>query len=382
MSTQDMANSVWAFGVLGMKHSQFLSAVNESMKKRMQMYLSGNKGSINRIKGQEVSNTIWGMASLNFYPEGLLDVLSAYLMKVLNYDMTTKKIANLFSKQEICNLAWSVAVFGEYPEELIKFLYMGIVGVGDKPDPSYVLECFGDDGLDQTHINSLMYLQIILDLEVGRKNNHFALPDNFPMAWTDLPRYSISNDDETGSSSPSGDDDNDMMNSGLDMEINTSQTQKAVSEAFDRIGFGHVDEYMLTMDDLAEEYNINMGAYPVALLSLDLANIQSKIGVELDGPGHFVTTLDRPQDGGDEGYVLSNVGSYQTSKNGRMRYTFNWNRDTQEVNGATYLKSRIFAGLGWDIINIAFWEWLEVNGEKESEEAFCRSLLSKHELPQ
>ena len=376
MTNQDMANTVWACGVLGMKHNQFLSAVNEAMKKRMQMYISGKKGSISRINGQEVSNLIWGMASLNYHPQGMLDVLSAYLMKVVNNDMSTKKIAQLFSKQEICNLAWSVAVIGEYPPKLLEFLYMGIVGVGDNPDPSYVLECYGDDSLDETHINSLMYLQIILDLELGRKNP-FALPDDFPMAWTDLPRFSISNGDGRGSSSPSILDEDDMMNSGGDLEINTSQTQEDVSEAFNRIGFGHVDEYILSMEDLAKAYSINMGPYPIDLLSLDLANIQSKIGVELDGPGHFVTSLDRR----DEGYVLSNIGHYQTSKTGKMRYKFNWSWDTQEVNGATNLKSRIFAGLGWDIINIAFWEWLEVNGETESQEAYCRSLLSKHKVP-
>jgi hypothetical protein len=253
---------------------------------------------------------------------------------------------------------------------------MGIVGVGDKSDPARVQKCFGDDGIDQTHINSLMYLQIILDLDLGREKHRFALPDNFPAAWTDNPAFSITSDEPTPSSS--ADDDYNMMNSGGYIEINTSRIQESVSEAFDRIGFGHIDEYTLTMEDLAVDYNINMGAYPVELLSLDLANVQSKIGIELDGPGHFVTVIDTPEASRDEGYVLSNVGYYQMSKNGMWRYTFKWNWDTQEVNGATFLKSRVFAGLGWHLINIPFWSWLDLDGNSELEDKYCRSLLNKN----
>ena len=57
--------------------------------------------------------------------------------------------------------------------------------------------------------------------------------------------------------------------------------QNQVSDAFDRIEFDHVDEYLLTMKDLAENYRIKVAPECTEVISLDIANVGSKLGIEV-----------------------------------------------------------------------------------------------------
>merc|ERR1712166_163344 len=119
------------------------------MRNRMEGYLDGNKSPMNRLQSQEMANSLWGMASLNYTPPGLLDTVS--------------NISRVISRTELANLAWTVAVFGEYHTKLIEVIYMGIIGTGDRPDPEYLQQQYGSSGILPTHLNSLVYLQIMLD---------------------------------------------------------------------------------------------------------------------------------------------------------------------------------------------------------------------------
>mmetsp|Transcript_60797 Transcript_60797/g.69899 ORF Transcript_60797/g.69899 Transcript_60797/m.69899 type:complete len:686 (+) Transcript_60797:953-3010(+) len=384
-SSQDISNTVWAFALLGLKHTRYLEAVEATMRNRMEGYLDGNKSPMNRLQSQEMANSLWGMASLNYTPPGLLDTVSRYFMELLNHDMTVSNISRVISRTELANLAWTVAVFGEYHTKLIEVIYMGIIGTGDRPDPEYLQQQYGDSGILPTHLNSLVYLQIMLDLELGPTQNPFILPDDFPIAWTSSSNnpsltaaHSNNGSTSSSSSSSSSTDTNGIM------ELNTSGVQNRVSAAFDRINFGHVDEYILTMKDLALDYQIQMTPVPaVEILSLDIANIESKIGVEVDGPGHWVSSID-----GDMNHILSSTGEYKPprGKEGMWNYKFNWNSDDQTMNGSTGLKQRMFHKLGWRIINIPLWDWypiddnINIGGDgaanKLKQEKYCQSLLS------
>jgi hypothetical protein len=367
LSPQDISNTVWSFGILGIKHSEFLKTVSENLQLRMKSYLGGNKNTMNRIKGQELSNSLLAMASLNFTPPELLRTVEAYLMNLMTYEesFTVPMIAGIFTRQELANLAWAVSVFGVYPKHLLEIIYMGLTGIGDRSDPSYVQQSFGDAGIERSHIISLLYLQTTMDLDAGQDSCAFRPPDNFPGAWTTKLDYSNHppGDDSTSSS---------MMDEDF-LELNTSKTQNDVSRAFSRIGFAHVEEFVHTMEDLAIEYGIQMSPYPTQLLSIDFANVESKIGVEVDGPAHFITRID-----GREGAITPSVGYFDT-KHGKLRYDFKWNEHDQEINGSTALKQRILKQLGWRIINIPFWDWQVVTGDAVAEDEFCRNLLDKLE---
>lgn len=349
MNAQNVANVAWGFAINGIKHREYFDAVVDSFETRMRNRLGGSFG------GQEIANTLWALATLNHNPKGLLSDLEDYISDVMFPNgFVVEDIAKVFTRQELANLAFSLCVFGEYPLRLVELLYTGILGSGDRNDPSYMRKVYADGGIDEIHINSLIYLQIMLDLEVGRGNHPFSLPEEFPQGWSEDPAFSSFSSDDVNIA-----------------EINTSNTQVTVSKAFDRIGFPHVDEYFLTMRDLVEQFGINMGAHPVQVLSMDIANVESRIGIELDGPGHWVSDIT------NEETILNDVGFYRPNKNGILEYKFFWNSDSQEINGSTALKCRMFEKMGWRIINIPFWDWTEIYGNDQLEEDYAQSVLNE-----
>lgn len=358
LSPQDASNTAWAFAIHGFKHELHLNAVSLYLQTMVKNYLVGtNKRALSETKGQEISNILWALATHNHKPKGLLKLLEEYIVDLFQDDFSVAKIAQVFTRQELANLAFSLSVFGEYPVRLVELIYMGLLGLGDRCDPSYVNKCFGDSGIEHMHVNSLMYLQAIMDLELGEERNHsFCVPENFPTDWTDYPAFQTKTvSDEVDSSSL--------------LDVFTSNTQVSVSKALDRIGFSHVDEHMITMADLVDDYGIKMGACPVALLSLDMADVDSRIGIELDGPGHWVTDVS------DSSRLLKNVGHYRTTSKGNFQYVFKWNEYDQEINGSTALKNRLFRAMGWRIINIPFWDWTPIFDDLDKEDEYVKRLI-------
>ncbi|KAL3916532.1 MAG: hypothetical protein SGILL_005134 [Bacillariaceae sp.] len=360
LSSQDVANTAWGFAIQGLKHKALQEAISQAYQQRMKNYLDARKGrrsSIAMIKGQEITNTAWALATLNCTPKGFLSSLEEYLVAIFDGEFTVAKISKIFTRQELANLGFALAVFGEYPSRLVELIYTGLIGIGDRSDPSYVQKHYDDSGIEQSHINCLVYLQTLLDLELGKTAHRFSLPDDFPSGWTgDLSKIT----------SPSASDDSMVARN---LEINTSNTQKAVSAAFDRLDFGHVDEDIHTMKDLVEMYGVQMASCPMEILSMDIANVESRIGIELDGPGHFITDIDNREN------LLSDVGFYRLNNKDVHEYTFAWNSHDQEVNGSTALKLRVFDLLGWQIFNIPFWEWAKIYNNKKKEEEYCQTVI-------
>ena len=375
-TTQDISNTCWAMGVVGLKHQTFLEAAEKELRSRMEAYVNGSRNSKTLILGQEMGNVLWAFATLDYTPSGILELVEKYWVAMFDGDLTVSNLSKYMSRQEMANIAWATAVFGEYPQKLIELLHNGILGVSEGLDPKYMQNTlYKDDGILPTHFNSLLYLQIMMDLDLGVDNNRFYLPENFPSGWTSNPALMApSNDPEKTSTT----DTNGIM------ELSTSAIQTRVSKAFDRIDFGHVDEYLLTMKDLVDEFGIQMPPLSTDILSLDIANIDSRIGVEVDGPGHWISNID-PSLNPD---ILESVGSYRkwSSKNGdhSFEYTFNWNANDQAINGSTSLKWRLFDKIGWKIISVPFWDWIPIDNVRkqadedelfEAQDNFCRALL-------
>jgi hypothetical protein len=349
ISSQDIANTAWSFAIHGLKHKSHLDSIANVMRTRWMARPAP------QMKGQEIANLIWACATLNHTPKGLLDVLEGYIVDIFQNDFDVGKISRVFTRQELANLAFGLCVIGIFPPTLVEIIYVGLLGTGNQRDPSYLQSIYGDTGIEQVHVNSLLYLQIMLDLILGKGAHPFRLPEDFPVAWTSGgSAFSLS-------SSSFGD--------GGFLEINTSNTQIAVSKAFDRIGFPHVDEHILSMKDLVEEYGINMGVNPVEVLSVDIANVDSRIGIELDGPGHWVSDIS------NDATLLRNIGHYRPIKKGVYDYVFKWNSMEQEMNGSTSLKLNLFERLGWKIIQIPFWEWTPVYSNDRLEEEYVERVL-------
>ena len=117
---------------------------------------------------------------------------------------------------------------------------------------------------------------------------------------------------------------------------------------------------------MSRKHGIRLSPKPIGILSIDIANIHEKIAIEVDGPAHFISRIDK--------YTASSTG-YSKRIKGKLEYQYSWNGDRQEMNGATALKDRLLNSLGWKVIHIPFWEWDAMGGDKSAEEDYCRGLL-------
>lgn len=311
------------------------------------------------FKPQEVANLIWAYATLNCRPKSsIVNTFAPYILQLCasgkkkgSYVYDETSISQKFNRQELANLAWSCAVLEQYPSDLIPLLYTGLIGSKqDDKSTARLTELYNDQGLQKKAIMSLLYVQVALDLEAPHLN--LNLPAKLLEIWSD----------QDNSSDPSdGNSENELMS------LNTSRLQKSVSSAFEKIGFQHVQEHVLGSDDL-QKHGITLSSSPLNFLSIDIANIAARVGIEVDGPSHFINVLDEPQ-GSEE----TNEGSKRQQSNGGKMWLFEWNGQRQ-VNGPTALKTRLLSHLGWRIIHIPFWEWNNF-GDEESQSAYCKKLL-------
>ena len=278
-------------------------------------------------------------------------------------------IAKLFGqRQELANLAWSCAVspslpsiiyrintlssnclahqvIGRYPKDLMNILYTGLVGTSNNPEQ--MKRVFNDDGLQKSSIMTLYYVQVAADVEAPHLR--LSLPLGFPNGW---------GEDETHVHTKANENDLIQMSSSM-LTLTVSKLQKTVSSMFDKIGFANVLEHVIDTNEIKDEYGIQLPHSPKEFLSIDIANVAKRLGIEVDGPGHFVRLLDKSG--------KSPVG---------LSHHF-YDRGENRVNGPTLLKHRLLTHLGWEIIHLPYWEFQDLAGDKEKEMAYCQRLLEQ-----
>ena len=351
---QDLANSAWAFAVLGLKHTAFMGALKKELMHRTSRYVRGEATGATQFKSQEVANLLWALATLNIPAGDLIRSVTPYIRATCqgrNKEITAASVANAFKRQELANMAWACAVFGEYPPELMDVLYTGLVGSTPDEDPLYMAQIYGDEGLQSQAVMTLIYVQAALDLSDSKQKK--SLPLTFPEDWKQL--------------SPSR---NDHMTDTFDeLNLSTSKMQRAVSNAFSRIGFHHVEEHVITMEEMANNHGINFAPKPIEMLSIDIANVEQKIAIEVDGPAHFVARIDGDIEEKDE------ETGYSKAIKGKLEYQFVWTGERHEINGPTALKQRLLCSLGWKVIHVPFWEWAQLRGEETAENDYCAKIL-------
>lgn len=340
-TNQDLSNTVWAYSTLGLLHSGFFKEAEKQVLKRLK--------NLRPFKGQEIANILWSFATLNAQPDhSLIDALSSYIAVVCsgtrNKIADEYSIAKVFKRQELANVAWSCAVIGRYPKDLMKILYTGIVGTAN--DPNRMKQIFNDDGLQQSSIMTLYYVQLAADIEASKLK--LALPAGFPNGWG-----------ESEGVRGNGDDLIQMSSSMLTLTI--SKLQRDVSNTFTDIGFENILEHVIDTNEIKDEYGVQLPQTPQEFLSIDIANIEQKVGVEVDGPGHFVRLIDD-----------AHKSSRETTLDGQFA-----DKGENRVNGPTLLKHRLLTHLGWNIIHLPYWEFQTLGGDRDKEKRYCEGLLQQ-----
>ena len=363
-TNQDLSNTVWAYSTLGILHTGFFKQAENEVVSRLR-----RKGY--KFRGQEIANIIWSFATLNAQPDlSMVDALSTFVVEQCrgsNGMVNEQSIVKLFGqRQELANVAWSCAVIGRYPKELMDIVYMGLLGTAN--DPKHMKELFNDNGLEKSTIMTLYYVQVAAQVEAPEL--HLSLPMGFPNGWGE-------GDDESNQSSGGGGSENDFIELSSSMlTLTISKLQKAVSGTFDKIGFKNVLEHVIDASEISNGYENNGQHSPKQFLSIDIANVDKLIGIEVDGPGHFVRLIDDSS---------SSLLSTTTAKSSTTTTITNMDDSRQQfadrgqnrVNGPTILKHRLLTHLGWYIIHLPYWEYQEFAGNIEREKRYCQGLLEK-----
>ena len=306
----------------------------------------------------------------------MVDALSSHVATLCRrrgdeYDGTA--IAKLFIEQELTNTGWAMAVLQRYPEELVDIVYRGLYGCGCSDDEVNRLR---QNGVQAEHVMSSLYTQIALDMEASHLGK--LLPGDFPQGWIESSNSGKSRGTKTKEQRSDDSGSTSMLN------LNSSRLQQIIGKALHRIGFDHVQEHTIGADDIfsARNRQIDTSSFPTEFLSIDIANIAEKIGIEVDGPAHFVTVLDDESD--ESGHIKSHSGRNtgggkmisSGGNGGKVMWEFLSN-GRRRVNGPTAFKHRLLSHLGWRIIHIPFWEWSELKGDEAAEEKYLRELLDE-----
>ena len=219
--------------------------------------------------------------------------------------------------------------------------------MGTNNDPDQMKRVFNDEGLQQSSIMTLYYVQVAADIEAPELR--LSLPKGFPNGW---------GEDEYNANTTGRDNDLVQMSSSM-LTLTVSRLQKAVSSAFDKIGFDNILEHVIDTNEIKDEYGIQLPHTPKEFLSIDIANVEKQIGIEVDGPGHFVRLIDDPE---------------KFTSNANLKQLFNDSGENR-VNGPTILKHRLLTHLGWDIIHIPYWQFQDLGGDEKKEMEYCQGLL-------
>ena len=357
---QDITNTAWAFASLGLKDERYMDAAKDALVDRLSRYAKGEKNAVTTFKGQELANLLWAMATLNVSAGNVWSAVMLFLRSTCtdNYgSFSATSISRYFKRQELASMAWACSVFGNYPEELMQFLYTGLFGlIGKEQEPKRMENIYKDSGLQMQAIMTLIYVQTEIDKRGICRN--LSLPENFPDGWIEAAGVTNTKDDHITALS-------------LELNLSTSKIQRAVSAAFLRIGYSHVEEHTITMQEMAESHGVRIPSKNIEVLSIDIANVQQKVAVEVDGPSHFVSRTDDYWEG------MGSSGGYSKLINGKLEYQFGWTGERQEMNGPTVLKDRLLTSFGWKVLHLPFWEWYALGGDSVAEEKYCQVLLDK-----
>ena len=373
---QDISNMCYSFATLGLLHNGFFESAKDLVIKRLSQHTAkvtmGGRQPPLVFKGQEVANLLWAYATLNVRYPDLVDTISDYTVAICSngkaYD--EESISKVFIRQEESMLAWACAVLEHYPAELMSLLYRGLLGSDGPSGAERLKTIYGDDGLQSQQVMILFYVQMALDLEAP--DIGLSLPSNFPDAW--LEHQHPRNRSTVGNKRNRNDASTTSM-----LNLNSSRLQTAVSRTLERIDFAHVEEHLIGAENIfSAQGNLNVASFPHEFLSIDIANIDEMIGIEVDGPAHFVNILDDSSDENAPLDIRSKVsgGKKMKQKGQQVGWKFLSN-GRRSVNGPTSLKHRLLCHLGWCMIHCPWWEWNALGGDSKTEEQYCRELLEE-----
>ena len=268
-----------------------------------------------------------------------VDVVASYIHHLARdgrSEITTETVAAHFSRLDLIEIAWSFAVFGVYPPRLMELIYLGLFGSDKKQDPEHMCQVHSETGFEPDDARRILQIQGAMDLDGSIQG--LVLPLDFPDGWIEAQRAPERR------------------------SLITSPFQHRVSRALTRIGFEHVVDHVVTVQDVSREGQ-SVPSTDMEILTISIADLKNHIAIEVDGPSRFVMDLNSTLD----------VVSKNSSEADALGVS--WNARNVAMNGPTVLKHRMLEKLGWRVIHVPFWEWNALEGVDEAEEHYARHCL-------
>jgi len=273
-----MANTVWAFATAGIAADPLFQAVAAEVPRR-----------IGEFNAQNMANTVWAFATAGVTADPLFKAVAAEVPRRIG-EFNAQDMANTvsaFATESVAADALFKAVDAKVPRKILEFTQ----------NMANTIWAFACVGWEQHHIFRELGSSIAAQLNnfnETEKSQLYPVALYMQVQWPDrdLPfsasLQSLRSCYARGVASP-------------------SQLQRDVSSMLRQMGWNHSFEH-----ETAEGF------------SLDLAQPESKLAVEVDGPSHYLKDLSSGE----------NV-----------------------VNGATRFKRRQLRSLGWTVAHVSFLDW-------------------------
>ena len=162
------------------------------------------------------------------------------------------------------------------------------------------------------------------------------------------------------------------INENSKVVASSSQAELEVSKLLSQQGWEHEQEVSIfdidDIDDIdgndrvSNHTDLLMHPLMKQMFALDMANRCEKVGIEFDGPFHFVkgTTISR-----------SSTTDNSRASSSLMPWEI---QDKTSLNGRSLFKKRLLKALGWKVVHIHYKDWSKCKSEQEKRDYLCSKV--------
>jgi len=331
---QELSNMLWSYAKMESSNSLLFAAVGDSIM---------GMNDLRQFMPQELSNIVWSYATVgespklfskfgdhivamkdlrHFKPQELSNIVWAYATAGQLHPLLFQKLAdvaiasfNKYNSQDIANLLWAYATVGLIDSQLFTSFAPAVKSVMGKCNSQNVANVAWSYAVANVNNPLLFDTDFIAALQA--KANDFGLD-----GYSQLHQWQSWQDE---------------LKSGINLPpaLRDKCRQAFVSESYQSSNFqDDVISVLSSIGMLPEEEVLTASGYRLDAL-VEVNGV--KVGIEVDGPSHFIN---------------------------------------QRPTGSTLLKSRQVSTFdGIEIVSVPYWEWDEFGTDRAKKQEYLRSKL-------
>jgi hypothetical protein len=301
---QNLSNLLWAYSTAKIRHPGLFKKVGDSIA-----LLHNLEG----FKPQEITNILWAFANSNIYHPGMFKKIGDVIVE--------SEDLSLFSPQALSNTVWAFATLNECRPDLFKkiasvIIERDVLKLFNSQELANIAWSYAVANVDTPSLFNQSFRRRIIDVHLDWINADMCQLHQWYFWQTELgqpePDSWVSKKLRQR-----------LRNAFSDADVNPSALQRDVFSELVSIGLDPVEEYIADSG-----YSLD------ALVEIN----GDKIGIEVDGPFHFID---------------------------RRR------------NGSTVLKHRQVTSIDKiPLVSVPYWEWQNLGDDRIAKQQYLQALLS------